>query len=336
MNEKTTGSLIPNGPDWHVTGLEDDVRERMFATADAGETFALATIIAANGGPRPVGSQMVVTRVESWGFLSGGCIEADVSLNAREVIRDGEPRILVYGEGSPFIDIRLPCGGRIDVAIERISPGDAALANLRALTLARQPALWLSDGTCRVCASADEENRAVTGRISRRFDPELRLAVVGRDPFGLAIAGLGRTLGWQTILLSPFGPDRDPPFGVVCDRRPLAASLEALSPDPWTAIAIATHDPDLDHKALLVALASRAGYVGVLGSRRKLDKRLAALKAAGLSDHEIARLHAPIGVPIDARSPFEVAVAVAAEIIESSRSMATPRTGKRRALHVAF
>src|SRR3546814_15588089 len=66
----------------------------------------------ADGGPRPVGAQMVVTETDSWGFLSGGCIESDVARNGREVIRDGRVRTLVYGKGSPFIDIRLPCGDR--------------------------------------------------------------------------------------------------------------------------------------------------------------------------------------------------------------------------------
>src|SRR3546814_4792955 len=96
----------------------------MFAAADEGLSFALATIVAADGGPRPVGAQMVVTETDSWGFLSGGCIESDVARNGREVIRDGRVRTLVYGKGSPFIDIRLPCGGRIEVAIERVGPGD--------------------------------------------------------------------------------------------------------------------------------------------------------------------------------------------------------------------
>src|SRR3546814_12230978 len=75
----------------------------MFAAADEGLSFALATIVAADGGPRPVGAQMVVTETDSWGFLSGGCIESDVARNGREVIRAGRVRTLVYGKGSPFI-----------------------------------------------------------------------------------------------------------------------------------------------------------------------------------------------------------------------------------------
>ena len=136
---------------WLMSGLEDDVRPRMFEVADRGEAFALATIVKADGGPRPLGAQMVVTERESWGFLSGGCIEDDVALNAREVIDDGQPRTIVYGTGSPLIDIRLPCGGSIEVIIERVSPTNAALADLRSLTTARRPAVWISDGRLRKC-----------------------------------------------------------------------------------------------------------------------------------------------------------------------------------------
>lgn len=335
MSERSDSDSTPGTRDWLVSGLEDDVRPRMFAAADGAETFALATIIASDGGPRPVGAQMVITERASWGFLSGGCIEADVALTARQVLRDGEPRTLIYGEGSPFIDIRLPCGGRIEVAIERVEPDDPALRSLRALTDARRAAMWLSDGRSRHCLETEAEHQGPETPIRRRFEPALRLVVIGSDPFALAIAGLGRSLAWDTSLLSPFGPGSEPPFRLACDRRALNVSLAALDPDPWTAIAVATHDLDADHDALVHALASPAGYVGVLGSRRKLAQRLSGLRAAGLSEREIARLHAPIGLPIDALSPWEVAVAVAAQIIESSRSMTARGTSRTQDLYVA-
>lgn len=313
------GGAVEPVSDWPVHGLEDDIRPRMFAAAQRGEAFALATIVAADGGPRPVGAQMVVTTGDSWGFLSGGCIESDVAGHAREALRDGAPRWLVYGRDSPFIDIRLPCGGRIDVAVERVLPDDGALRQLFALTAARRAALWASDGTTRQAIAAPEAPGGAFP-IMCRYAPVQRLMVIGADPFALAIAGLGQTLGWETRLLSSFGPDGPPPFGIVHDKRPLAVSLAETVLDPWTAIAVATHDRDRDEEALVPALRSAAGYVGVLGSRRKLDQRLARLAAAGLTPGETARLRAPIGIPLDARAPWEVAVSVVAEIIACRRS----------------
>lgn len=307
--------------EWLSTGLLDDVRPQMFEAMDRGESFALATIAEADGGPRPAGSQMVITGEAFWGFLSGGCIEADVVLHARAAIADGFPRRLVYGRGSPFIDIRLPCGGRLDVLVEKIPPGDAALAEMRRQTHARQPVLWESNGTTRSCRAPSADDIPLADAVVRhRFDPAQRLVVAGSDPVALAIAGLGTQIGWETRLLAPFGPGEPPPFKILCDRRPTEQSLCDPALDPWTAVAVSTHDMEVDHRILVPALRSQAGYVGVLGSRRKLADRLAALRSAGLTQAEVERLHAPIGLPIRARSPWEVAVSVIGEIIAATRA----------------
>jgi xanthine dehydrogenase accessory factor len=302
--------------DWLTGGLQDDMRPFMFDAADSGQPFALATIIEADGGPRPVGSQMVVTADAAWGFLSGGCVEADVALHARAVLADRAPRTLVYGRGSPFIDIRLPCGGRIEILIEGVDADDGALARLRELTARRISALWESDGRERRCLPADEAPGPLWDLAFRRiYEPPQRLLVVGSDPFALAMAGLGALVGWETTLLAPFGPADEPPVGVRCDRRPVRVALEKIALDPWTAIAVATHDLTTDQDVLAPALRSRAAYVGVLGSRRRLEERILELRRAGLTESEIGRLRAPIGLAIGARSPWEVAVAVAGEIV---------------------
>ena len=313
MLDESDRERAATGPGWLVSGLEDDIRPHMFAAAERGKPFALATIVAADGGPRPVGAQMVVTGTEAWGFLSGGCIEDDVALNARQAIADGKLRRLIYGEGSPFVDIRLPCGGRIEVAIERVEAGDRAVAELKCFTRERRPAVWASDGTRRNCQPVDDAPGDAA--IRKRYDPVQRLVVIGSDPFALAIGGMGRTVGWEVRLLSPFGPSDPAPFDLTCDRRALDEALEDIEMDRWTAVAVATHDLDLDERALVPALRSDAGYVGVLGSRRKLAERIERLATAGLSQAQIDRLRAPIGLAIPARSPWEVAVSVIAEVI---------------------
>lgn len=306
---------------WRSNGLEDDVSPRMFQAARRGEAFALATITFADGGPRPEGSQMVVTERDSWGFLSGGCIEEDVARNARLVLHDGQPLRLVYGRGSPFIDIRLPCGGQLEVLIERVLPGDPAVRRLETLTSQRRPALWCSDGLARHCEELLEDT-AVPAVAIRRYEPWPRLIVIGSDAFALALAGLGVTVGWEVRLLAPFGPKGGAPFGVACDRRALAVSLRPEDLDRWTAVAVATHDLEADETALATALASPAGYVGVLGSRRKLGQRQARLAALGLTAAQIGRLRAPIGLDIGAQSPWELGVSVVGEIIAETRRSA--------------
>ena len=298
--------------DWYPAGLEDDMRPRMFAAADAGQPFALVTIVAAQGGgPRGVGAQMVVTTDDMGGFLSGGCIEADVALHARDVLESGQVVRLVYGEGSPFVDTRLPCGGRLDLQVERFTPDDPLLADLRAARDHRRLATLTSDQGRRDLVPGDVQR---PDRL-RAYAPSQRLIVIGADAFALAIADEGARQGWETVFVRPNGPEAPPPVAAAYLRDAPAAALERLGCDRWTAVAIATHDADLDHQAIKAALATDAGYVGVLGSRRRLPDRLDRLRSDGVPDDALARLKAPIGLRIGARAPREVAVSVVGEII---------------------
>jgi len=308
--------MIENLPDWPIFGLVEDVRLALAQAVAAGEPIALATIVALDGGgPRPVGTQMAVTPTRVAGFLSGGCLEGDVVAHAPEVIGGGAPKRLVYGEGSPWPDIRLLCGARVDVLLERLSADDPALATLLRLTGARQPAAWVSDGARRACGPADRPPEAWPGAFSRTYQPAPRLVVLGSDPSALAIADLGARSGFETTLVRPRGPLAPPPLQGVAYRRDAPdVALAAIGIDAWTAVAVATHDAELDHAALAQALPSEAFYVGALGARRRVGDRKALLAAAGLNAATVARLHTPIGLDIGGKAPWEVAVAVIAQI----------------------
>src|SRR5579864_2999865 len=175
-------------PDWPMFGLGDDARPALAEARAAGKPCALATITALDGGgPRPVGAQMVVGEGVLSGFLSGGCLEADVAGHAEACLEDGEPRRLVYGTGSPWPDIRLLCGARIDLLVERIAPDDEAVARLLALRDIRAPAVWITDGRRRICAPPTDAPQTWEGAFRRTFEPVPRLVVLGADPTALAI-----------------------------------------------------------------------------------------------------------------------------------------------------
>jgi xanthine dehydrogenase accessory factor len=309
--------MLDTLPEWPLFGFADDARPALGEASKAGEPLALATIVGLDGGgPRPVGTQMAITRRAVSGFLSGGCLEGDVAAHAASVLEDGTPRRLVYGAGSPWPDIRLLCGARIEIQLERLAPDDPATAILLGLTRDRVPAVWLSDGTQRATGAADAPPAPWQGAFGKRFDPVPRLVVLGSDPTALAIAALGAQAGCETTLVRPKGPTEPPPLaGVAYRRDEPAEALEAIGLDPWTAVAVATHDAELDHDALIFALRSDAFYVGALGARRRLPDRQTWLRQAGVDDAAIARLHAPIGLDIGGKAPWEVAVAVLAEII---------------------
>ena len=329
-------------PEWPAFGLQSDVRPALAAALEAGRPAVLGTLHTHEGAaPLGEGAQILFDGGAAAGFLSGGCVEGDVALHARAVLADGSPARLIYGRGGPP-DIQLLCGSRIEVLLERIEPGDTAGRRLLALWRDRRPALWLGDGRARACLAQGEsgqdlpaslrpalelalERPAVSGgsgpAIFRRHAPSFRLVVVGGDPITLAIARLAADAGFETSLVRPKGPAAPPPLpGVRYFRGEPAEAFDTLRLDAWTAVAVATHDIDIDHDALRAVLPSRAGYVGALGSRRRLPERLARLKADGLDDAVVGRLHAPIGLNIGARSPWEVAVSVVAEVIQALKA----------------
>jgi xanthine dehydrogenase accessory factor len=324
-------------PEWPAFGYADDMRPALFRRREAGETCVLATLVAVDGsGPRPLGSQMVFGPTDAAGFLSGGCVEADLALHAREVAGGGAPKLVRYGRGSPYPDVRLVCGSGITVLLERLAPDDAAGAALLDAARARRPALWLSDGTLRACVAAGDEPPAHfaaladtaarsdepaglvgEGLVWRRSEPPWRLVVVGADPTAMAVAQLGREAGFDATLFRPKGPQGPPPVGEVAYLRgaDVAATITDLAPDAWTAVAICTHDEDLDHQATAAALGTPAAYVGALGARRRLPQRLRRLREAGLAETDIARLRAPIGIALGGKAPWEIAVSVIADIV---------------------
>lgn len=301
-------------PEWPLFGVAEDIRPALKAARDAGSPLVLATLVAVEGGgPRPEGTQMVFAPGIVAGYFSGGCVEGDVASHAAACLADGAARTLVYGEGSPWPDIRLLCGARIEIVLERIGPDDPALAALLDAWADRRPVTYVSDGATRACAPDLSPWPEAT--VLKAYAPTPRLVVVGGDPTALAIAELAVKAGFETTLVRPKGPETPPPIaGVAYRREAPEAALAAIGLDSWTAVAVATHDLETDRAALKAALPSSAGYVGLLGARRRLAGRLAELEAEGLPAATLARLHAPIGLDIGGKAPFEVAVSVIGEI----------------------
>lgn len=327
MSKDPDVNFDPILPDWPDYGLLDDLRGPIFAALAQGRAIVMATLFRVEGGgPRPTGTQMMFALsqtgdLEVHGFLSGGCVEADIASHAAKVLQNGEPMRLVYGPSSPWPDIRLLCGAEIEILLERICPGDDTILGLEQAYGARKPGLWITDGTVRRFEGVKDHAQchwtSVPFKVSRPYDPAPRLIIVGSDPTALAMASLGVTAGFQTWLNRPKGPVAAPPVaGLGYLRDDPERALAQIGLDPWTYVAIASHDADTDRPALVCALQSSAGYVGLLGARRRLPERLAALKGAGVSDQALERLRAPIGLDLGGKAPWEVAISVLGEIIQ--------------------
>jgi xanthine dehydrogenase accessory factor len=148
------------------------------------------------------------------------------------------------------------------------------------------------------------------------WNPPLRLVVIGAVHIAQALAPLGALAGHQVALVDPrsaFAAAHRFAGIDVTGEWPDKA-LARLRPDKRTAVVVLTHDPKIDDPALRSALQSEAFYIGALGSRRTHAKRLERLLAAGFTQQQTARIHAPVGLDIGARTPAEIAVAIIAEV----------------------
>lgn len=148
------------------------------------------------------------------------------------------------------------------------------------------------------------------------FNPPLRLVIVGAVHIAQPLTQMASVLGYDTTIVDPRGAfatgERFPGVQLMDDWPDEA--LEKLGIDSRTAVVTLTHDPKLDDPALLVALRSDAFYVGSLGSKRTHASRRERLAEQGVSDDEVARIHAPIGLPLGGRAPSEIALAILAQM----------------------
>jgi xanthine dehydrogenase accessory factor len=296
--------------------------------------FAIATLVAVDGpAPREVGAQMLITDQHCWGFLSGGCVEDDVARHGREVITQNTPRLLRYGEGSPWFDIKLACGAGISILVEPATIDDPAIAKLLSGYRDRKPVLWQSDGESRFAHFDEKASPRLPQwdgkNLSALFEPPLRLVIVGSDATALTLAGLALHLGTETVLVDLGGPDKAPFAGMSYQR---SADAQTLPLDRWTAVAVVTHDRESDESMLAAALSSDAFYVGTIGARSRLPSRVERLQQQGVSAAAIERLHAPIGLHGFGKSPQDIALSIMSEVKRDFHS----RSAQARAAGVSM
>ncbi|HXT23161.1 MAG TPA: XdhC family protein [Thermoanaerobaculia bacterium] len=219
----------------------------------------------------------------------------------------------------------------------------ATLERLLASARAQQPVVLATDlesGEQRVLEAGEGEAAADALRrdacvhleeggrqwFLRPWSPPVRMVLVGAVHIAQPLAAMAALAEYAVTIVDPrrafATPERFPGVTLLGDWPDQA--LAALVPDARTAVVTLTHDPKLDDPALVVALRSPAFYVGALGSRKSHAARLERLRALGLTDAELARLHAPVGLAIGARSPAEIAVSILAEVTQQLRRPPQP------------
>ena len=186
---------------------------------------------------------------------------------------------------------------------------------VKAADVVKEPLHELIEKHLRMAKSGMEETPH--GRVFITVHvPSPQLVITGAVHISQTLAPIGKMLGYDVTIVDPrtafASIERFPDVKLIAEWPDVA--LPPLNVDGYTAFVALTHDPKIDDPALKHALARDCFYIGALGSKKTHARRVMRLQAAGLSNAEIARIHAPIGLAIGAASPAEIAVAIMAEI----------------------
>jgi len=314
------------------------------AWAGRGERIAIAMLVERRGSaPRDPGAVFALSETGAIaGSVTGGCIEPALVAEAEAVLAGGAPRVLTYGiPDDAAFEIGLACGGTVALVVTELDPAllapvVAAVAADRPIALAvevrgehvgRQTLLELEDVRTARFLPAGENGLVETGdgtAFVLSFASRPRLYVLGAIDHAVALVRVGQLLGYRVTVCDARGAF------VTTERFPAADELVVDWPDRFlrstpiderTAICVLTHDVKFDVPALLAALDSPALYIGAMGSRTTTAEREERLRAEGVTEADLARIHAPIGLAIGARSPEEVAVAIGAQLVEATAAV---------------
>ncbi len=293
----------------------DEVLERAEQWRAEGEDVALATVIGTRrSAPRPLGSKLAITASgHLYGSVSGGCVEADVAERAKPVLDGEAPHVVSYGIADEQAwTVGLPCGGEIDVFVERFGGAPPIVRGTSYVVVAGDDVgeRW-HDESRSSTHLREEKSRTV---FVESIAPQPRLVAVGAGDIAEAMCALARPLGWHTVVV-------DPRAGLATrERVPSADEIvvewpDAMDVDEDTAVVSLVHEERLDLPALRRGVEGGAFYVGALGSRRTQQKR-----REKLGDEVADAVRGPVGMDLGGETPAEIALEIMAELLASRKN----------------
>lgn len=310
---------------------DENVLPQMQRWQAQGRRTALVTLVGVEGGaPRQPGAQMALAEDGTYfGYLSGGCLEQSVALEAQAAIREGRNRLVRYGKGSPYIDVKLPCGSGLDLYIDQsLAPGHLAeIAAHRASRRASVLRTDLSSGSSRVDVVPSQLPIAASRRDGEVFErvyvPPIQLLLLGNGPGLVGIAAMARAIGLEVQISSSDVATRAAlarhGLHAVMDE---ARSFAAIGPLDFASAAVLVfheHEKELDIASEL--LKTDCFYIGALGNHAVHRERIAALTLLGVGESDLQRIRAPVGSIPGAKCTATLAVGVLAEMLAEAKTL---------------
>ncbi len=278
-----------------------------------GTDIALVVITSVTGGAmRAAGALMAVTGDgQSCGYVSNGCVDSDIIAQAQGALSSGKFRQLRYGEGSPFRDIELPCGGRIDLLILP-SPNPIEIQKVRDGLSNREPTPLEID-------SKGQLSNGNNALFSITYSPKIKLRIVGNGDALAELVMQSTSMGFEIEVQSPNIEIIKNHFQYDSFHLTSAHDLPQLTDDPYTAVVLLFHDHAWEAEILRQALGGPAFYIGAMGSPQTHEARRDMLASIGVSRSDIERIQGPIGLIPSSRSANILALSTLAEIIQTAQ-----------------
>ncbi len=283
----------------------------------------LVTVVRTWGAsPRPVGALLGLSEDGlAVGSVSGGCIEDDLLDQIKHKGMPKQPALMVYGETAEEAKrLGLPCGGSMQLVLEPLMAPKAMDEVLNGLAAGQVVARRL-DCEAGIVTINNADHGAATQFnhpvLTSIYGPRYRLLLIGAGQLSQLLAEIAISLDFVVTVCDPrqaYSALWKVPNTMLTQAMPDDVVLE-MQPDSRMAVVTLTHDPKLDDLALIEALKSQAFYVAALGSRQSNAARRKRLAEFDLTDDQVNRLYGPAGLFVGSKTPAEIAVSIAAELV---------------------
>lgn len=272
---------------------------------------------------RNPGAHMAVSEDGRYvGSLSGGCIERSVVSEALDVLKAKQSRVVRFGEGSPYLDIRLPCGGGLDVHFMPLEETKIVQRCVDAIGQ-RKPfsvSLPIVEGDAHWSDRSNQSDLIVEEKtILVSHDPNPKILLIGHGAAIASMARLSRQMQFDVDILTSDQSMTDnlSKDGFNAQFLKTPDQMETIVSDPWTAIVFLFHDHDWEGALMAHALSQPHFYFGAMGGRRAHDARTQELRSRGVSEEAIQSIRAPIGLFHSSRDPDTLSLSTLAEITKA-------------------